>query len=92
MLTRFFHNLQLKQDAWGLKEKYLANQNFMVQEGHLRYAYEAIILETSSVRIELFHLTPKDKSCYITNVMQVSEWGLDLSKSRSLKFNGQKCN
>ena len=35
VLILSIHHLQLKQDAWGLKERYLANQNFMVLEGRL---------------------------------------------------------
>ncbi|KAF6152607.1 hypothetical protein GIB67_013054 [Kingdonia uniflora] len=94
MLTLSFDDLKLHQDAWSLKERYFANQNYMAQEGHYRYVYEAMLIETTFVQLEHHHINPKDlkslithSKCYVTRVLHLSEWGLDLTKSRTLSEN-----
>ncbi|KAF6167945.1 hypothetical protein GIB67_027723 [Kingdonia uniflora] len=94
MLTLSFDDLKLHQDDWGLKERYFANQNYMVQEGRYRYVYEAMLIETVSAQLEYHHINPKDlknsiidSKCYVTRVLHLSEWGLDPTKSRTLLEN-----
>lgn len=87
------------KDPWCLKERYLQNQQYTVQEGKSRYIYEAILTETSSVQITHHYLeegnsrTPITFSkCYIIRVMHPQEWGLSTFATRTLKINEQKYN
>ena len=91
-LTIAHEDLQLQIGAWGLKERYLGNHNYMTHEGKPRFAYEAILIETGSVQIEHFHLQPKDiksaithSKCYIVKVLHATEWELNLAQAKTLK-------
>ena len=46
VLTLALEDLKLHSDAWGLKARYFGTQNYMVQEGRMRYYYENILIET----------------------------------------------
>ena len=92
-----FQDQQWQQDPWFIKERYLGNQTYMVQEGRLRYVYEAMLVETESVQIHHNHVTQGDfktpithSKCYIIKVLHPQEWGLDPAKPKVLKLANPK--
>ena len=60
VLTPSPEDSQWQNDAWFLKEGYLANQNYMVQDEKFRYLNEAMLTETGSVQIEHYNIKLTD--------------------------------